>query len=325
MEHLRSFASHAKTPKAVRDRVLRSLGDGKGFLSKFSSGFPILFKWVGVKASKVSWMDDLDDEVKFVWRPYVKVKEGFACPNIFPATPFRDGYSSCFFKDGNLKFCTFLAAITPTWLPTFGENGMETIHYNPHRVRRKFGLDQDVPSANVVVFDCDTVIAPLIVIRASKYWFDLFVRVTIPADMQVGNLTSHMYRYWDRLNEAFAKYVKSGYDTVSISKMPKIPLTNPRLKPYSLSLTTYSRKEGYGFAELDAGCHSWIVHGKAMSSRCQEAEFTLLATPLKQGKALSMREPVVAPEISLKIKKSNFLQKEEDSGVGHIFNKRYKQ
>jgi hypothetical protein len=33
MEHIRSFASHAKTSKAVRDRVLRSLGDGKGFLS----------------------------------------------------------------------------------------------------------------------------------------------------------------------------------------------------------------------------------------------------------------------------------------------------
>ncbi|GMY24098.1 CHD3-type chromatin-remodeling factor PICKLE [Fagus crenata] len=240
MEHLRSFASHAKTPKVVRDRVLRSLGNGKGFLSKFSGGFLILFKWVGVKASKVSWIDDLDDELKFVWRPYVKVKEGFACPNIFPTTPFKDGYSSCFFKDGNLKFCTFLPAITPAWLPTFGENGMETIHYNPHRVRRQFGLDQDVPSTNVVVFDCDTVIAPLIVIRASKYWFDLSVRVTIPADMRVGNLTSHMYRYWDRLNEAFAKYVKSGYNTVSISKMLKIPLTNPRLKPYSLSLTTYS-------------------------------------------------------------------------------------
>ncbi|GMY38710.1 hypothetical protein FCV25MIE_33968 [Fagus crenata] len=126
MEHIRSFASHAKTSKAVRDRVLRSLGDGKGFLSKFSSGFPILFKWVGVKASEVSWMDDLDDKVKFVWRPYVKVKEGFACPDIFLATPFRDGYSSCIFKDGNLKFCTFLAAITPAWLPTFRENDIPT-------------------------------------------------------------------------------------------------------------------------------------------------------------------------------------------------------
>ncbi|GMY34122.1 CHD3-type chromatin-remodeling factor PICKLE [Fagus crenata] len=302
MEHLRSFASHAKTSKAVRDRVLRSLCDGKGFSSKFSGGFPILFKWVGVKASEVSWMDDLDDKVKFVWLPYVKVKEGFACLDIFPATPFKDGYSSCIFKDGNLKFCTFLAAITPAWLSTFEENGMETIHYNPHRVIRQFGLDQDVPSANVVVFNCDTVMAPFIIIRASKYWSDLSIRVTIPAGMRVGNLTSHMYRYWDQLNEAFAKYVKSGYDTVSISEMPKIPLTNPRLKPYSLSLTTYSRKEGCGFAEWDARCHSWIMHGKAMSSRCQKAESALLAMPLKQGKALSMREPVVAPEISRKAK-----------------------
>ena len=45
------------------------------------------------------------------------------------------------------------------------------------------------------------------------------------------------------------------------------------------------------------------MHGKAMSSRCQEVESALLAMPLKQGKALSMREPVVAPEISPKIKK----------------------
>ncbi|GMY19642.1 hypothetical protein FCV25MIE_14881 [Fagus crenata] len=147
-----------------------------------------------------------------------------------------------------------------------------------------------MPSANVVVFDRDSVMAPFIIIRASKYWSDLSVRVTIPAGMRVGNLTSHMYRYWDRLNEAFAKYVESGYDIVSISEMPKIPLTNPRLKPYSLSLTTYLRKESCGFAEWDARCHTWIMHGKAMSSRCQEAESALLAMPLKQGKAFSMRE-----------------------------------
>ena len=42
------------------------------------------------------------------------------------------------------------------------------------------------------------------------------------------------------------------------------------------------------------------MHGKAMSSRCQEAESALLVMPLKQGKALSMREPIVAPEILLK-------------------------
>jgi hypothetical protein len=124
---------------------------------------------------------------------------------------------------------------------------METIHYNPHRVRRQFGLDQDVPSANVVVFNCDTVMAPFIIIRASNYWSNLCIRVTIPAGMQVGNLTSHMYRYWDRLNEAFAKYVKSGYDIVSISEMPKIPLTNPRLKPYSPFIDNLFTKRGLWF------------------------------------------------------------------------------
>jgi hypothetical protein len=43
-----------------------------------------------------------------------------------------------------------------------------------------------------------------------------------------------------------------------------------------------------------------------MSSRCQEAESTLLAMPLKQGKALSMREPVVTSEISSKKNQTSY-------------------
>ncbi|GMY32319.1 hypothetical protein FCV25MIE_27561 [Fagus crenata] len=46
-----------------------------------------------------------------------------------------------------------------------------------------------------------------------------------------------------------------------------------------------------------------------MSSRCQEAESALLAMPLKQGKALSMREPVVAPKISSKKKNQTSYKK----------------
>ena len=43
-EHSRKFAGKARSAKDIRDRILDSQGDGLGFLSKFSTGFPILFK-----------------------------------------------------------------------------------------------------------------------------------------------------------------------------------------------------------------------------------------------------------------------------------------
>ena len=40
---------------------------------------------------------------------------------------------------------TYLAATNTGWLPYFADKGIRIVHYPTNRVRRQFGLDQDIP------------------------------------------------------------------------------------------------------------------------------------------------------------------------------------
>ena len=66
---------------------------------------------------------------------------------------------------------------------------MTTLQYNPHRVRRQFGLDQDMPSKRSVVFVRDVTMAPYIIGRAFNYWSSSITRVTVPSSSHIGSLT----------------------------------------------------------------------------------------------------------------------------------------
>ena len=40
---------------------------------------------------------------------------------------------------------TYLAATNVGWLPYLADEGIRFVHYPANRVRRQFGLDQDIP------------------------------------------------------------------------------------------------------------------------------------------------------------------------------------
>ena len=40
---------------------------------------------------------------------------------------------------------TYLAATNSGWLPYLADEGIRLFHYSTNRVRRQFGLDQDIP------------------------------------------------------------------------------------------------------------------------------------------------------------------------------------
>ena len=40
---------------------------------------------------------------------------------------------------------TYLAATNAEWLPYLADKGIMFVHYLANRVRRQFGLDQDIP------------------------------------------------------------------------------------------------------------------------------------------------------------------------------------
>lgn len=53
----------------------------------------------------------------------------------------------------NEKGITYLATTNVGWLPYLPNEGLWYVHYSAHRVRRKFGLKQDVPDDFTLVLD----------------------------------------------------------------------------------------------------------------------------------------------------------------------------
>lgn len=55
---------------------------------------------------------------------------------------------------------TYLAATNARLLPYLGDEGLRYVHYSTHRVKRQFGLYQDVPNDFTLVLNTPTSIPP---------------------------------------------------------------------------------------------------------------------------------------------------------------------
>ena len=53
---------------------------------------------------------------------------------------------------------TYLAATNAGWLPYLADEGIRFVHYPANRVRRQFGLDQDIPDDLSFFMESRTVI-----------------------------------------------------------------------------------------------------------------------------------------------------------------------
>ena len=73
---------------------------------------------------------------------------------------------------------TYLAATNARWLPYLAEEGIWCVHYSAYRVRRQFGLDQDIPDDFTLILDTTTSVCPFLCPSAFKFWSKLFTIVT---------------------------------------------------------------------------------------------------------------------------------------------------
>ena len=67
--------------------------------------------------------------------------------------------------------------------------------YNPHRVPRQFGLDQDVPMINDTKYDVREAMRPLLYDSAMDYWCEREVDVLISCRRREGSVTENMCTY----------------------------------------------------------------------------------------------------------------------------------
>ena len=68
----------------------------------------------------------------------------------------------------------YLAATNTGWLPYLADEGIRFVHYPANRVRRQFGLDQDIPDDLSFLMESPTSIRPFLRHTAFEFWRHTF-------------------------------------------------------------------------------------------------------------------------------------------------------
>ena len=129
------------------------------------------------------------------------------------------------------------------------------------RVKRQFGLDQEMPGSLKESVPSSPSLAPFIKDRAFAYWKGKVNRMMIPSGHRFDFNTVSINAYWQRLAYAMAGYVKSGRgNKAPISNYCKLQISSPCFYPSSRSAIAYRNSQKLGFAKWDETRSVWIVY-----------------------------------------------------------------
>uniref|UniRef100_A0A2N9J1V2 Aminotransferase-like plant mobile domain-containing protein n=1 Tax=Fagus sylvatica TaxID=28930 RepID=A0A2N9J1V2_FAGSY len=179
---------------------------------------PLAYRWVGLRVKDLDLVPSFDFEECVVWRPYSYRYTGFSCHSVLYW--FSDIASQSFeLLPDDTKSLTYLSAVNPGWLPTWGSKGVEFTHYCANKVRRQFGLDQGVPGSPNEILPRVPSVAPFLTDQAFGYWSQSISHMVIPYGGRLGIYTVAMQEYWLKVAAAMADYIGQGRGT-------KIPLSD---------------------------------------------------------------------------------------------------
>ena len=65
---------------------------------------------------------------------------------------------------------TYLVATNAGWLPYLVDKGIRFVHYPANRIRRQFGLDQDIPDNISFLMESPTLARPFLWHTAVEFW-----------------------------------------------------------------------------------------------------------------------------------------------------------
>ena len=77
------------------------------------------------------------------------------------------------------------------------------VHYSANRVRRQFGLDQDIPDDFIAVLESTTFVQPFLCPSAFEFWSKHFIAITILGLQRAGLCIVAMHRYWQAVMTSF--------------------------------------------------------------------------------------------------------------------------
>ncbi|OMP09939.1 hypothetical protein COLO4_04986 [Corchorus olitorius] len=149
LEHYPRYAGSG----AFRESVLKedAYGDDWNSFAGFATGtYPAVCGWKGKRynEAKVSFLEVMDEEKEFCWRPYIKFdsrQHWLVFYPLMPSTPADKTFEMGVTREDTLVFGAVYATGRVLFLSLF-DHTFQTTSYPMHRVRRQFGLNQRVPS-----------------------------------------------------------------------------------------------------------------------------------------------------------------------------------
>ena len=132
------------------------------FCGRFDSDFPLAFRWAGLKPIGHPIVEFFDKGVGFSWRAYRDLGKGYTCMDSVMGT-FTDIVGTTTpLTEFDERGITYLVATNAGWLPYLADEGVRYVHYPANRVRRQFGLDQDIPDGLSFLAESPTSIQPFL-------------------------------------------------------------------------------------------------------------------------------------------------------------------
>ena len=118
------------------------------------------------------------------------------------------------------------------------------VHYSANRVRRQFGLDQDIPDDFTAILESTTSVRPFLQPSAFEFWSKHFTVVTILGSQREGLCTATMHGYWQAMMTSFRQELLGGqgFALIPPEGLHAIISTNPQLLLPTKFVVAYARK-----------------------------------------------------------------------------------
>ena len=229
------------------------------FCGRFESDFPLAFRWSGLKSIGYSVVDSFDEGVGFSWRAYRNLGANYTCMDSAMGS-FVDTVGT---TTPLVSFDEIGITYNAGWLPYLADDGVRFVHYPANRVRRQFGLDQDIPDDISFLMESPTSVRLFLRHTAFEFWKQRFNVVIVPSSLREGLCTPPMHGYWDAVMTTFVNELAGsrGFSLIPPDGLGMVVLVNPRLLLPSKSVLAYARKQSRSaIFEWDVEKKEWYWH-----------------------------------------------------------------
>ena len=157
---------------------------------------------------------------------------------------------------GDEDSLTYLACISPLWLPVPLSSGPRYTHYSAHRVLRQFGFDQDILPVFKEVVPSLPSLDPFLRLQAFSYQSWRSPQFVVPNSQR-----EVFASYWRRVQKSFSDFFGSSkIERVPDSSLFSTPTFNKRLVLPTASIVSAAISNKTGFAEWHASRGGWVCY-----------------------------------------------------------------